>query len=336
MSAISNHQAEPALDTAIHAMFPLVVEAAQNPKPDSVARAGAAIARLEALVDGTPSDDLRTLSAHARLLIASSEATDRHLRQLVKRPAAEQIALVQEDYLRYYRAREEAERPFRYLQYGLAAALAFARLQLSRLATLRANRALKAEIASREEKERALVESEQRYAEQSRLFQTTLDSIDQGFWVLDRDLKLVAWNRPWRELHRPGDEVWQGMPAIELYRRAAQLGLYGEVDIEVAADEMLRKTLDGTLPVHTERTLPDGRTFQLRRYSMPDGGLVGTVSDVTERRRAENALRLLTQAVEQSVAMVMIADRNRRIEYVNPKLREVTGYAPEELIGWRT
>ena len=62
-------------------------------------------------------------------------------------------------------------------------------------------------------------------------------------------------------------------------------------------------------------------------------GLTAIGEDVTERRRAEEQVRKLSQAVEQSPSIVMITDPAGRIEYVNPKFTEVTGYSGEEVAG---
>lgn len=57
------------------------------------------------------------------------------------------------------------------------------------------------------------------------------------------------------------------------------------------------------------------------------------VIDVTQRLQAEERIRKLSQAVEQSPAATVITDSEGRIEYVNPKFTEVSGYAAEEAIG---
>ncbi len=57
------------------------------------------------------------------------------------------------------------------------------------------------------------------------------------------------------------------------------------------------------------------------------------VSDVTERKRAEEELRTLERAVESSSSAVVITDVNGNIEYVNPQFTETTGYAKEEVVG---
>jgi two-component system cell cycle sensor histidine kinase/response regulator CckA len=52
-----------------------------------------------------------------------------------------------------------------------------------------------------------------------------------------------------------------------------------------------------------------------------------------QSREAEDHLRRLSRAVEQSGDLVVITDRTGKIEYVNPAFEELTGYAPGEAIG---
>jgi len=59
----------------------------------------------------------------------------------------------------------------------------------------------------------------------------------------------------------------------------------------------------------------------------------GVSSDITERKQAEDQLRKLSIAVEQSPASVVITDLQGNIEYVNPKFTRLTGYTREEAIG---
>lgn len=52
-----------------------------------------------------------------------------------------------------------------------------------------------------------------------------------------------------------------------------------------------------------------------------------------EKRIADNELKKLSAAIEQSVNIVFICDIKGTIEYVNPNFEEVTGYTKEEAIG---
>ncbi|MGQ4911205.1 MAG: PAS domain S-box protein [Candidatus Thorarchaeota archaeon] len=62
-------------------------------------------------------------------------------------------------------------------------------------------------------------------------------------------------------------------------------------------------------------------------------GTMAVVIDVTEDEAAKEELRKLSRAVEQSPASVVITDCDARIEYVNTKFTELTGYTMEEALG---
>ena len=55
--------------------------------------------------------------------------------------------------------------------------------------------------------------------------------------------------------------------------------------------------------------------------------------EITEREQAESQILKLSQAVEQSSATVIITNTDGRIEYVNRKFVETTGYTFEEVFG---
>lgn len=55
--------------------------------------------------------------------------------------------------------------------------------------------------------------------------------------------------------------------------------------------------------------------------------------DISQSKKKEEQLSILTAAIEQSPNAVLIADINGDIVYVNPKFTELTGYAAEEVIG---
>lgn len=59
----------------------------------------------------------------------------------------------------------------------------------------------------------------------------------------------------------------------------------------------------------------------------------GALRDITDRKLAEEKIKVLSRSVEQSPAAVMITDQKGIIEYVNPKFSELTGYQPDEVIG---
>lgn len=62
-------------------------------------------------------------------------------------------------------------------------------------------------------------------------------------------------------------------------------------------------------------------------------GIVITTRPITERKRAEDRLRMLYRAVEDSPATVVVTDVQGNIQYVNPKFTQLTGYTFEEAKG---
>jgi len=64
-----------------------------------------------------------------------------------------------------------------------------------------------------------------------------------------------------------------------------------------------------------------------------EGLRIVTVLDVTEKKRSEERLRMLSSAVDQSPVSIVITDTKGRIEYVNPYFEKITGFSAAEAIG---
>jgi diguanylate cyclase (GGDEF)-like protein/PAS domain S-box-containing protein len=82
----------------------------------------------------------------------------------------------------------------------------------------------------------------------------------------------------------------------------------------------------------------DGTLIELeiygRTYSYEGRpAIIGILLDITARKQAEDQLRKLSLAVEQSPESILITDIDARIEYVNEAFLRNTGYSREEVIG---
>ncbi len=123
------------------------------------------------------------------------------------------------------------------------------------------------------------------------LLDQILEYMDQGISVLDNDLRIVATNRRLRELF--GFPEWlckPGTPMEAFFRYNAERGDYGPGDVEEQVHS--RVELAGRFEPHRfERERPDGTVLDIRGMPVPGGGFVTIYTDVTERARAERALR---------------------------------------------
>jgi sigma-B regulation protein RsbU (phosphoserine phosphatase) len=101
--------------------------------------------------------------------------------------------------------------------------------------------------------------------------------------------------------------------------------------------------LDGSAVPETEvfvrnAQCPEGIwiAVQANPLSNQGGEIRGSVvifRDVTENKRNEAQLRILTSAVEQTADSIVITDNQARIEYVNPAFEQVTGFTSQEALG---
>ena len=72
--------------------------------------------------------------------------------------------------------------------------------------------------------------------------------------------------------------------------------------------------------------------FDIRAVKLGDG-FAAAWRDITERKRAEQALRLQAAALTSAANAIVITDRDGRITWANPAFTDLTGYALEEAVG---
>lgn len=119
-----------------------------------------------------------------------------------------------------------------------------------------------------------------------------LRGMADGVSMVDSRLCLVEWNDRFPELAGlPAEELHIGLPMNDIPWPQAGTGPVGpNGEGEAHRPHRPTESHDGTCEV-MQRLRPDGRTVELRRIRLPEGGFVTLYSDVTEHKRTERALQ---------------------------------------------
>jgi PAS domain S-box-containing protein len=173
----------------------------------------------------------------------------------------------------------------------------------------------------------------------SELLQNTLDSMDQGLIMADRDGRLLISNRRALELlDLPADLLAKRPLSSDVLAFQVARGEFDGVSEE--ARSKIRPDLSGDQFSIYERRRPNGTILEIRTTPLAHGGVVRTYTDVTAHRAAEAAIsgseaqyRLLA---ENSTDMIGLVTLDGVRTYISPACRRIFGYTPEEIIGLST
>ena len=141
-------------------------------------------------------------------------------------------------------------------------------------------------------------------------------------WVSDRFIEMVGFTRD-ELIGKSAKVVYEDDKEFdrvgrEKYGQISEKGI-GEVDTRL-------KRKDGSIiHVHLRSTSVDPNDLS--------AGVIFTALDITERKRMEERLRLLSSALEQSSDGIAVTDLEGNLLFVNNAFATMHGYAAEELVG---
>ncbi len=133
------------------------------------------------------------------------------------------------------------------------------------------------------------------------LLQSAIDHVRQGIAVFDKDLNLTCWNQQFRHLLRLSPDIGRvGVPLHEVVNTIAETTGLGEADLDAAVSDRIDKLIVSMQP-YQEFIARSGRHLDVKSDSLPDGGIVITFTDITERVEAAEALKRANEGLERRV-----------------------------------
>lgn len=156
------------------------------------------------------------------------------------------------------------------------------------------------------------------------VLQNALDHARQGVTGIDSDMKLVCWNRQFRELFDlPEEMIHFGVGLDDIFRFNAARGLYGPIDPEPFIADRIERFVVKLETLRT-RLHPSGRVIEIRSARMPEGGVVTTYTDISDTVAAQEALERANETLERRVR-----ERTRELTRLNQELARAKTEADE-------
>jgi PAS domain S-box-containing protein len=187
------------------------------------------------------------------------------------------------------------------------------------------------DITERRRAEDALIE-------ERHLFRTLMDNLPDKIYFKDRESRFVRINKETVKvlgLSDPAQAV--GKTDFDLFTAEHAQPAYND-------EQEIIRTGQPVVGKEEKGTWPDGRVTWVSTTKMPlrdaNGNIIGTFGvsrDITERKRAEKALReseqRFRQVAESAGDWIWEVDTQGLYVYASPVVERILGYKPEELVG---
>jgi PAS domain S-box-containing protein len=175
------------------------------------------------------------------------------------------------------------------------------------------------DVTERNRTEKALKESEEGYRELA-------NSITDVFFAMDEHLRYTYWNK--------ASEILTGIRTEDAIGKSL-LEIFQDTPDTRKAKKVYRDVLRTQQPQTFVNDFDiNGRHYIFEISAYPSrGGISVVTKDITERKQAEEKLKLLSSVTQQVSDAIMVSDPDFNITYVNKAAQDLFGYSLEEMLG---
>ena len=172
---------------------------------------------------------------------------------------------------------------------------------------------------------------------QAETLQAVLDNLPGGLVYYDEERHLSVCNEEYVDLMKLPRELVDQRPHIrDMFTYLANRGDYGPGDAEEQVSQRLTN-FEKAEPHSYERETPDGRIVEVRGVPLPNGALVATFLDISERKRSELIIQH-SEAVHRTTLAslsegILLLTRSGEIKSANPAAVDLLGMSDRELVG---
>lgn len=164
-----------------------------------------------------------------------------------------------------------------------------------------------------------------------------LDHLDQGVLFIGPDLCVRVASKVLHSIYGfPDDIMVVGQHMSEVFRFLAERGDYGPGDPEAIVEDLLDSIRKGRRS-QVDTRLGNGKTVEIRRTPLPDGGMIAVTTDMTDRQNAAEALRQSEQRFRDIAEIASDwfweTDADMRFSYFSDRNRELLGFDMSTIIG---